>query len=841
MMDRRRLLCIEVVLLAAVVACTGSEGPSVEELSTTQLVELAETGPLPTEGTQDVVSPIMAAAKAKVQVLDVQETQEKLAEAKAIVAKETTKLAGDKVKLESSQVTVAAEQKIFDRKAAKVKKGEGSSASLKGPASKLATAKSSMIKLQSTVNSVQQKIDDASSIVTVDKKSVLRTKKVTASKSFSQLKSDIMDEAIKAAEVATAAQAANHLKKLTAAKADRDFNLKHTQAIATAQKASVRADQRSQQGIDIAKNEVESTKDREKRAAAKAKKLQVRARAANFGAAIGQRDELVAQQEKKEALKAEKDKQEAKEKATVNKARGLAAIKEAKEMLEDNKLRIAETLTAVQKAEINLKNEREKERLDKKKVAITSAATQTLELQTSKLEKKRDAVHAFGATLKERAERDANAAKAGLAKAKDDLSSAKAMFGSFTKRANNYQGKISKSAEQKKKLVKAIFGYIEQSKTQQAIVAGERIDGLQKLIDRQTQLKNSWDNKAKGKMAMMDAARKEEKQGMDLQLLSNKQMNQARNNDVVLKKQSATINELYEEQNQRKATAAGILKIAYEAVGIAQKHLHALRKKYAGQIAANRYLRDVKIAVAQEMVDSTTATLRDAQEAEKRGDSLLQDDSAKLKKATKVADTTKRKADNAAQSMKSGNKRVEKLASDTKKEELKVQKLKITAASQKKFEQIKVEELKQAFKTESVARHKQLTRQALDAVLKKSADASKAAKDESVKIGNQVKYMLSTQKNRDSAKGSAKTEAATALAGATDAVKRSNKKHKASLEGLSATQLEVANAKQAYSKAFGKQAAIPGQAEDAAIKSAKSVTSKAISNAAGALAANGVN
>merc|ERR1712153_145830 len=825
MMDRRRLLCIEVVLLAAVVACTGSEGPSVEELSTTQLVELAETGPLPTEGTQDVVSPIMAAAKAKVQVLDVQETQEKLAEAKVIVAKETTKLAGDKVKLESSQVTVAAEQKIFDRKAAKVKKGEGSSASLKGPASKLATAKSSMIKLQSTVNSVQQKIDDASSIVTVDKKSVLRTKKVTASKSFSQLKSDIMDEAIKAAEVATAAQAANHLKKLTAAKADRDFNLKHTQAIATAQKASVRADQRSQQGIDIAKNEVESTKDREKRAAAKAKKLQVRARAANFGTAIGQRDELVAQQEKKEALKAEKDKQEAKEKATVNKARGLAAIKEAKEMLEDNKLRIAETLTAVQKAEINLKNEREKERLDKKKVAITSAATQTLELQTSKLEKKRDA----------------NAAKAGLAKAKDDLSSAKAMFGSFTKRANNYQGKISKSAEQKKKLVKAIFGYIEQSKTQQAIVAGERIDGLQKLIDRQTQLKNSWDNKAKGKMAMMDAARKEEKQGMDLQLLSNKQMNQARNNDVVLKKQSATINELYEEQNQRKATAAGILKIAYEAVGIAQKHLHALRKKYAGQIAANRYLRDVKIAVAQEMVDSTTATLRDAQEAEKRGDSLLQDDSAKLKKATKVADTTKRKADNAAQSMKSGNKRVEKLASDTKKEELKVQKLKITAASQKKFEQIKVEELKQAFKTESVARHKQLTRQALDAVLKKSADASKAAKDESVKIGNQVKYMLSTQKNRNNATGSAKTEAATALAGATDAVKRSNKKHKASLEGLSATQLEVANAKQAYSKAFGKQAAIPGQAEDAAIKSAKSVTSKAISNAAGALAANGVN
>merc|ERR1711865_1013331 len=498
-----------------------------------------------TEGTQDVVSPIMAAAKAKVQVLDVQETQEKLAEAKVIVAKETTKLAGDKVKLESSQVAVAAEQKIFDRKAAKVKKGEGSSASLKGPASKLATAKSSMIKLQSTVNSVQQKIDDASSIVTVDKKTVLRTKKVTASKSFSQLKADIMDEATKAAEVATAAQAANHLKKLTAAQADRDFNLKHTQAIATAQKASVRADQRSQQGIDIAKNEVESTKDREKRAAAKAKKLQVRARAANFGAAIGQRDELVAQQEKKEALKAEKDKQEAKEKATVNKARGLAAIKEAKEMLDDNKLRIAETLTAVQKAEINLKNEREKERLDKKKVAITSAATQTLELQTSKLEKKRDAVHAFGATLKERAERDANAAKAGLAKAKDDLSSAKAMFGSFTKRANNYQGKISKSAEQKK--------------------------------------------------------------------------------------------------------------------------------------------------------------------------------------------------------------------------------------------------------------------------------------------------------NRDSAKGSAKTEAATALAGATDAVKRSNKKHKASLEGLSATQLEVANAKQAYSKAFGKQAAIPGQAEDAAIKSAKSVTSKAISNAAGALAANGVN
>ena len=73
MQDRRRLLCIEVVLLAAVVACTGSEGerssnrrgtsvvvvveclvqemtrssagPSVEELSITQLVELAETGP----------------------------------------------------------------------------------------------------------------------------------------------------------------------------------------------------------------------------------------------------------------------------------------------------------------------------------------------------------------------------------------------------------------------------------------------------------------------------------------------------------------------------------------------------------------------------------------------------------------------------------------------------------------------------------------------------------------------------------------------------------------------------------------------------------------------------
>merc|ERR1711906_4451 len=113
-------------------------------------------------------------------------------------------------------------------------------------------------------------------------------------------------------------------------------------------------------------------------------------------------------------------------------------------MLEDNKLRIAESAEAVQKAEIDLKEEQEKERLDKKKVAITSAATRTLELQTSKLEKKRDAVHAFGATLKERAERDANAAKAGLVKAKDDLGSAKKLFDLYTRRANDLQGKISK-------------------------------------------------------------------------------------------------------------------------------------------------------------------------------------------------------------------------------------------------------------------------------------------------------------------------------------------------------------------------------------------------------------
>merc|ERR1711966_282243 len=183
-------------------------------------------------------------------------------------------------------------------------------------------------------------------------------------------------------------------------------------------------------------------------------------------------------------------------------------------------------------------------------------------------------------------------------------------------------------------------------------------------------------------------------------------------------------------------------------------------------------------------------------------------------KAAKVADSTKRNAKTAAQAMRLGKKKVEDLRTETKKEELRVQKLKIKATGQKKFEQIKVQELKQNFK---------------------------AAKAESVKIGNQVKYMLSTQKNRNSATGSAKTEATAALAGAIDTVKRSNTKHKARLDGLSATQLEVANAKQAYTKAFGTKATIPGQAEDTAIQSAKSTSSKAISDAAGALSANGVN
>merc|ERR1711966_176230 len=838
-MDRRRLLCIEVVLLAAVVACTGSEGPSAEELSTTQLVELAETGP--NKGLTDVVGPIMAVAKAKVHALDVQETQEKLAEAKMTVVKEQTKLAGDKIKLASMQLKVAGSQRKFDEQAEQAQKGNISSAVLNRQAKELATSKSNMIKVQSQIDMDNRNIEDASSIVTVDRKTVQRRQKAKASKSYSQLKADVMNEATNAAEVASAAQAANHMKKMAAAKADKDFNRKHTQAIAQAEKALVLADQASQQKIDVAQNEVSSSKDREKRAAAKEKILQVRARAANFGAAIGQRDELVAQQEKKEALIADKDKQAAKEKAKVNKAQGFAAIKEAKEMLEDNKLRIAESAEAVQKAEIDLKDEQEKERLDKKKVAITSAATRTLELQTSKLEKKRDAVYAFGATLKERAERDANAAKAGLVKAKDDLGSAKKLFDLYTRRANDLQGKISKSSGDKKKLVTAILGYVKHSNTQKAIVAGESIDGLQALIDGHTSEKNMWDNKAKGKTAMMDAARKEEKQGMDLQLLANKQMNQARNNDVVLKRQSDAINELYEEQNQRKAKAANILEAADERVGTAQRHLYALRKQHAGQTAANRYLRDVKIAVAQEMVDSTTAMLEDAKAAETRGDSLVSVDASKLKKAAKVADSTKRNAKTAAQAMRLGKKKVEDLRTETKKEELRVQKLKIKATGQKKFEQIKVQELKQNFKAASVARHKELTRQALDAVLKKSAAASEAAKAESVKIGNQVKYMLSTQKNRNSATGSAKTEATAALAGAIDTVKRSNTKHKARLDGLSATQLEVANAKQAYTKAFGTKATIPGQAEDTAIQSAKSTSSKAISDAAGALSANGVN
>jgi hypothetical protein len=822
---------VEVVLLAAVVACTAPEGHGVDELSTTQLVQLSEAnlGESP-EPENDEAQAVMKAAKEKVAAITVEETMANLRKARMTVVQGTTDSAKLKVLIKAAESDAHKKEAELQREKAKKTPDE---TILKRRVQSVADATAAVTELKSHLKMTGEEVKSAEATVAVDKEQAQATQKSASVQSFAEKKKEVMQTAT--AEADSIYKKAALKKKADDARveADEQFNAFHMNKIRKAERTARDVQSKDAMKINVAQAGINMAASRVTRAKRKEASKLAQARAANFALAIGQRDETVAGQEKAQADTLGKEKAEALTKAKIDLVKGRNAIKQAHLMLEDNKLRISESLSKLETYEDALKDAKQEEALDQKKVLISKTTTDKLEQQATKLARKKDAVHKFGKTLKERAERDAAAAETGLKKAKADFSQAKRLYDVFTVKANNYQMRVDKTEGDRKKTVQLILDSIEKQDTGDAIKAGENHEGLMKVINADTHEKDEWDARAKGKLMMMDAARKEEKQAVDLQLLANKQMNQARNNNVILKRQSDTISELYDEQNERKAGAAKILSVAEAAVTAAEKNVADAKKEHQSRLAADRYIRDVKIAVSQEMIDNAKATIKAAGQGVRDELKIESVETKMLAKATKRADMAKSKADVARSSFKSSMHYLKEAEQSKSEEKAKAAQAEIRAASHRNLEKLQLAELKKEFADAKTKRQRGFATEALQSVLKRSARESANADDESKKLESKVGSLKHLKQL--ASKESKNVAIQNQYLASKDEFKQAREQHAKTVAGLDTTKLEIASAKQAYAKAFGKDTPIPGQDEEAGISDAISA-SKAVQESANAAA-----
>jgi hypothetical protein len=409
-----------------------------------------------------------------------------------------------------------------------------------------------------------------------------------------------------------------------------------------------------------------------------------------------------------------------------------------------------------------------------------------------------------------------------LAKAQGDYERAKANYERATKLVDRQQRKVDLSEKNRQKSVQAVLTALEEDNGTAAIEAGETHEGIDRIIRGLQKKKAKLDMEAQVHLSAMSAAKKEEKSALSLQVAANAQFNQAKNNDDILASQQTQLNTLYAEQQQRKQASQAILDKARASVKHFQDLYTSAEKLYEARVAAARYLKDVKMPVAQKLIDGAANILGDTQAAAGVDTSDIAKDELKVESAAQAVAAAKaktKKADTDVIQAKQELKHLEKKASNLQKNLMKANlKLETDTSSSKisvEKAEMRLHDVRHPVQTDM------MDSAAIDAEMKSKLEAAAAARatvDESTE-----KLVTHTASAQSSGDEKAKADLSAA-----------KKNHEAEVKKMNKANDAVEKAKAMYHKAFGASVEVPGHDQHEAARAKTAAKASAASTAASA-------
>lgn len=673
----------QVVVLLAVLACATVEGVDVEEFRASDLELLAVN-----EG----AAPSVGDVKSEIAAMKAEEQEKDLKAARKIVANGQVEISKNRVELEKleASATAAAEQfaKAKDpKKMANVQPADPALIAQK--AETLSNLKEQIVLMKQSLSATDKQVKDAQSRIASSELAAERANKLANKEARKQKAEELMQRA----ESATKAKA-RALSAKRAARRDSALKLKQAQSdlLSKEKSAALTADENAKNVAKLAIT-VESEKSDLGAAVKNEKKLEIAQQTAKVKKMMADSEVSAAQDSVFVAQKAEDSASSA---ASTQRAKGRLMMSQAKELLKLNHDRVSAAKTELKRLARVLQDALFDEKMDKQRTQTTADTIANLHDEIKKIQQKKKLVANFGNTLKEKAQRDADAAQAGLAKAKADHQNAKHEFDHATKMVNKQEQSINKDESDRKQTISAIILALEKDDTQAAIKAGENYETLQKFLDDKKKLLAHYDSQAKVALAKMSAAKREEESALSLQLSSNKQFNRVNSNDEVLAHQDEQLRTMFAERKVRQDRINKILSQASKKVQRAEQAHRQGEKVYESRLAAQRYIKDVKMVVAQKLLDQSTSGASEAEEAAKADADAVASDQQKLLDAEKRSRSASQAAVDTEGKLAKSEQAVKQLKSKLEESEKTLALAKISAKTNAQESQVAVDRAREA-------------------------------------------------------------------------------------------------------------------------------------------------
>merc|ERR1711912_134567 len=221
---------------------------------------------------------------------------------------------------------------------------------------------------------------------------------------------------------------------------------------------------------------------------------------------------------------------------------------------------------------------------------------------------------------------------------------------------------------------------------------------------------DKWSGKAQMQKAMMEAAKKEEKEALELEVSGNHQINMAALHASNLQDQEKNIQSLYTQEKERKSEAQRYSDEANRAISSAQKTLHEAEKKYESRLAAQNFLSDVRLVTAEEEAARARARKENANTLVHSSEAALAVATQKISRAQAKATGSSDKMAEAEESDKLAKKALQEV---TAQKDEAAQKVSATAAksmADRRQENQEVKQLNSQISREKLERKKNLTK-----------------------------------------------------------------------------------------------------------------------------------
>lgn len=660
----------EAALLVATLACAaGESGHEVVQLDAEEPVQPLLGGVATVDNTAAAGSGprvIVAQAKAKLDALREEEQRKALAVANRTEKEGKEFLGANEVA--TAKVRKDLEEKVADFEAVKNPPQSTNSTANPVPSQEVIQEKKAALQsthdriknLETSIADTEVKVAEANSKAAFERQQEAEARKDAHAKEAAQKKKDIVDTARK--KSATATQEAREKKSAKQEKQDaKDAAIsKAERGIERVKDQQQKQEQEDEAKLNLLKARLQQEETMRAHEESNLKHNKAQESKATLEEAVEKGKLDVAQLKVKESNAQKNDDAAGENDAKSGAIRGQAITAKAEQLEQFNKERIEDAAKMTAATYKRLQQEKHSEAMDKKQVETAHETILAMDHQVSRMETKKALVEQFGIELRAKADADSEAAKKALSSAQAEYTLEKLKFDRATALVTQHQKQVEHDETARGKALKNVLAALDDGHVGNAISSGEQHEQADRIVQASVKKKEDAEHEARVYLTRIQHARIRENQALHLQTLADKEYNQAASNDRLLNEQVQSLQKLKAEQKVRKDRASEILSKADHRIALAEKDYHQAQNIYQSRLAASRYLKDVRLKVANKLLTGSRHSLKSATKAEGVDDGEVMSAAGQAEQAKNAMESASEAAKTAAKQVEQGEESVSK-------------------------------------------------------------------------------------------------------------------------------------------------------------------------------------